>query len=102
MNMNYTRSDLSKGAENQAKARETSNTFAMKDGISQPGRTVPLDRSAKNRMAGGMGSRALQLMNDPAEQDRVNGWMARFGMTNQGMEWNQAKMMGGMPPPPGA
>ena len=53
-------------------------------------------------MAGGMGARAVQLMNDPMEQQRVAGWMASFGMSNQGMEFNQAKMMGGMPPPPGA
>ena len=92
MNMNYTRSDLSKGAENQAKARETSNTFAMKDGISQPERTVPLDRSAKNRMAGGMGVRALELMNNPDEANRVNGWMAKLNF------FNQDRMAKGQPP----
>ena len=53
-------------------------------------------------MAGNAGARAMQMMTDPIEQQRVADWMARFGMTNQGMEWNQAKMMGGMPPPPGA
>jgi hypothetical protein len=35
-------------------------------------------------------------MNNPNEQVRVDNWMARFGMTNQGMQWNQAKM--GIPP----
>ena len=92
MNMDYTRSDLSKGAENQAKARETSNTFAMKDGISQPERTIPLDRSSKNRMAGGMGVRALELMNNPDEAKRVNAWMERLNL------FNQDRMAKGQPP----
>lgn len=92
MNMDYTRSDLSKGAENQAKARETSNTFAMKDGISQPGRTVPLDRSSKNRMAGSMGVRALELMNNPDEQRRVGDFMAKLNI------FNQDRMAKGQPP----
>ena len=47
-------------------------------------------------MAGEMGARALELMNNPNEQARVQGWMMKFGLTNQGMQWNQAKM--GVPP----
>ena len=39
-------------------------------------------------------------MNNPNEQARVEGWMSRFGMTNQGMQWNQAKMMMSQPAPP--
>ena len=50
-------------------------------------------------MAGEMGARALELMNNPNEQARVNGWMSRFGLTNQGMQWNQAKMMMSQPAP---
>ena len=102
MNMDYTRSDLMQGNINKNKAQETQNSFAMQDGVSTPQPTTPLDRSAKSRMAGQMGSRALALMQDPVEQRRVGDWMNRFRMSNQGMEWNQAKMMGGMPPPPGA
>ena len=92
MNMDYTRSDLSKGAENQAKSRETSNTFAMKDGVSQPGRTTPLDRSSKNRMAGRMGVRALELLQSPEEQDRVGVFMNKLAM------FNQDRMAKGLPP----
>ena len=51
-------------------------------------------------MAGEMGARALELMNNPNEIARVQGWMAKFGMTNQGMQWNQAKMMMSQPAPP--
>ena len=92
MNMDYTRSDLAKGAENQAKSRETSNTFAMKDGVSQPERTTPLDRSSKNRMAGRMGVRALELMENPDEQRRVGEFMNRLAM------FNQDRMAKGLPP----
>ena len=42
-------------------------------------------------MAGGVGARAMQLMSDPQEKARVDGWMASFGLSNQGMEFNQAK-----------
>ena len=100
MNMNYTSESLSQGRINQQKAKETPNSFAMQDGVSAVEKTAPLDRTAQDRMAGGMGARAMQMLNDPAEQERVAGWMASFGMSNQGMEWNQAKMGGGMPPPP--
>ena len=92
MNMEYTSTDLSKGSENVRKARETSNTFAMKDGVSQPGRTVPLDRSAKSRMAGAVGVRALELMNNPDEQRRVGDFMNRLAM------FNQDRMAKGLPP----
>lgn len=102
MNMNYTPETLRQGQVNTRKAKETQNSFATQDGASAVNETAPLDKTAQDRMAGGMGARAIQMMNDPMEQQRVQGWMASFGMSNQGMQWNQAKMMGGMPPPPGA
>ena len=102
MKMNYTSESLSQGRINQQKAKETPNSFAMQDGVSAVEKTAPLDRTSQDRMAGGMGARAMQMINDPQEQARVDGWMAAFGMSNQGMEFNRAKMMGGMPPPPGA
>ena len=51
-------------------------------------------------MAGQVGARALAMMNNPEEQMRTQGWMAKFGMSNQGMQWNQAKMMMSQPAPP--
>ena len=102
MRMNYTPELIKMGRVNTRKSKETPNSFAMQDGASAVQETAPLDRTSQDRMAGGMGARAMKLMNDPAEQDRVNGWMEAFGLSNQGMEFNQAKMNGGMPPPPGA
>ena len=100
MQMNYTPESIKMGRVNTQKSKETPNSFAMQDGASAVKETAPLDQTSQDRMAGGMGARAMQMMNDPAEQERVAGWMAAFGMSNQGMEFNQAKMMGGMPPPP--
>ena len=102
MRMNYTPESIKMGRVNTQKSKETPNSFAIQDGASAVQETAPLDQTSQDRMAGGMGARAMQMMNDPAEQERVAGWMAAFGMSNQGMEFNQAKMMGGMPPPPGA
>ena len=100
MRMNYTPESIKMGRVNTQKSKETPNSFAVQDGASAVQETAPLDRTSQDRMAGGMGARAMQLMNDPQEKARVDGWMASFGLSNQGMEFNQAKMMGGMPPPP--
>ena len=102
MQMNYTPESIKMGRVNTQKSKETPNSFATQDGASAVQETAPLDRTAQDRFAGGQGARAARLMNDPQEKARVDGWMAMFGMSNQGMEFNQAKMMGGMPPPPGA
>ena len=102
MRMNYTPESIKMGRVNTQKSKETPNSFAMQDGASAVQETAPLDRTAEDRFAGGGGARAARLMNDPQERARVDNWMAMFGMTNQGMDFNQAKMMGGAPPPPGA
>ena len=93
--MNFSKEAIQQGQANQAASSETAETFATIDGAAQPREGVELSKG-NSRMAGEMGARALELMNNPNEQSRVEGWMARFGMTNQGMEWNQAKM--GIPP----
>ena len=102
MRMNYTPESLRQGQVNTQKAKETQNSFAMQDGVSTVKETAPLDKTAQDRMAGGMGARAMQMLNDPEEKKRVDGWMAAFGLSNQGAEFNQAKMMGGQLQPPGA
>ena len=82
MRMNYTPESIKMGRVNTRKAKETPNSFAMQDGASAVQETAPLDRTSQDRMAGGMGARAMQMMNDPIEQQRVAGWMASFGMSN--------------------
>jgi hypothetical protein len=48
-------------------------------------------------MAGQMGHRIMEYMNDPAEQARTDSWMSMFGLSNEGMQFNQAKINGGTP-----
>ena len=93
--MEFSKESIQQGRANQDASVETPETFATIEGASQPRGGTELSK-ANSRMAGEMGARALELMNNPNEQVRVQNWMSRFGMTNQGMQWNQAKM--GVPP----
>ena len=96
--MNFHKSDIQQGRLNAQASQETPGTFGEVNGADQASSSRDLARSPQ-RMAGQMGARAMALMSDPNEQQRTHQWMQQFGMSNQGMEWNQAKMMGGMPPP---
>ena len=93
--MKFSKEAIQQGRANQDASAETPETFATIDGATQPREGVELSKG-NSRMAGEMGARALELMNNPNEQNRVQGWMMKFGLTNQGMQWNQAKM--GLPP----
>ena len=96
MKMNYNKEGVMQGRANQMKAKETPNTFATQDSASVVKGTAKLDRNT--RMAGQEGERLMAMMNDPIEAERTKKWMNMFGLSNQGSEFNQAKMMGGMPP----
>ena len=93
--MEFSKESIQQGQANRSASVETPETFSTIEGASQPRGGTELSKK-NSRMAGEMGARALELMNNPDEQVRVDNWMARFGMTNQGMQWNQAKM--GIPP----
>jgi len=93
--MEFSKESIQQGRANQDASVETPETFATIEGASRSRGGTELSK-ANSRMAGEMGARALELMNNPNEQVRVDNWMGRFGMTNQGMQWNQAKM--GIPP----
>ena len=83
--MNLSPQDIRQGTQKKREMEET-----------------PLDFHApKKRMAGEMGEFALRMMRDPVAIQQNKMWMDAFGMSNQGMQWNQAKMMmmgGGQPP----
>lgn len=93
--MNFNPRDLQNGRLNQQKARETPGSFASTNGTTEVNPTGDLSKSNR-RMAGQVGSRALELMSNPEEQRRTGNWMQMFGTSNQGMQWNAAKM--GLPP----
>ena len=93
--MSFNPKDLQNGRLNQQKARETPGSFASTNGTTEVNPTGDLSKSNR-RMAGEVGSRAMDLMNDPQEQKRTANWMQLFGTSNQGAQWNAAKM--GVPP----
>ena len=90
--MNYDRADIMNGVANQRQAQETPNSFATEQGVVKPEQNNRLDVSSE-RMAGQEGARFVRMMLDPAERARTQRWMSAFGMSNQGFEFNQAKMM---------
>lgn len=96
--MDYSnRQTIQQGRQNQIEANETPASFTMENGVVRSEDTGDLAfRARPNRMAGEVGARALELMNDPSEFDRTQAWMGAFAQSNQGAEWNIAKMNGGM------
>lgn len=95
----FSAENMRQGRENQMASQETPESFGSIDGASAPRPTGDLDQGS-SRMAGKMGARALTMINNPVEQQRTMNWMQKFGMSNQGMQWNQAKMMMMQPPAP--
>ena len=98
MNFNYQPNDIAAGMVHKSKQEETPNVFAEMDGAARVSPSANLDQKAQ-RMAGPVGARALELATNPEEQARTATWMQSFGLSNQGMEFNQARMMQMAPPP---
>ena len=94
MKFDYSASAVAQGRLNQAKAKDNPNTFATESGADNVTQTSRLDKP-KQRMAGQMGERLLEYLNNPAEQQRTDQWMQRFSLSNEGQQFNQAKMGGG-------
>ena len=92
MSINYDRQTLVEGNRLQKQAEERPTTFAEYNGAVEPQPTGDLELSSQTRMAGQKGARAVELMNNPNAQYEVDQWMASFGQSNQGAEFNQAKM----------
>ena len=88
--MNYSPQDISQGLNLKRQAEETPSNFGILDGAAE---RPSGEGFAKSRMAGAGGERAMQMMNDPNEQKRTMNWMERFGLSNEGMQFNQARMM---------
>ena len=76
--MEFSRETLIQGVRNQEASAETPDSFATSDGAAIPRNTSPLD-----------------ICRAPAGALQIS--VARFGMSNQGMEFNQAKMMMSQP-----
>ena len=97
--MEFARENIAQGRLNQQQSQETPESFGTIDGATVERGSMDL-ATGNQRMAGQQGARAVALMNNPDEAMRTEGWMHMFGMSNQGMQWNQAKMMMAQPAPP--
>jgi len=95
MDFNYSDSNVQQGRENQNRARQTPSTFSTQSGAEEVRQQTRLDKP-QQRMAGQVGNRVLEYFNDPEEQARTDNWMQMFELSNEGMQFNQAKM-GGAP-----
>ena len=94
--MNYSPEDIRNGQQIKIQANETPSSFASMDGAAQMGESKTFGTSRK---AGEVGQRALDMMNNPVEIKRTQNWMSQFGMSNEGMQFNQARMMMSNPQP---
>ena len=77
--MEFSKESIQQGQANRSASVETPETFATIEGASQPRGGTELSKR-NSRMAGEMGARALELMNNPNEQARVLRWMAQYNM----------------------
>ena len=94
--MNYSSEDIKQGLSLKRQAMETPSNFGLLGGSVER----PSDEGfGKSRMAGPVGNRAMQMMNDPNEKARTDDWMNLFGLSNQGSEGIQARMMMENPQP---
>ena len=86
--MNYSPQDLQQGMALRQKAQQTPENFGTMDGA--------LDPQSGKRMAG---DRMQELMVNPQEAARTKMWNDRFLYSNEGMQFNQARMMMANPQP---
>ena len=92
--MKFASQDILNGQRNEEKQKENPNSFGELNGSAVVNPDGQM--KTKSRMAGQQGQRAMEMMTNPEEQQRTASWMKMFGLSNQGAEWNQAKM--GLPP----
>ena len=95
MNFDYTDAGVAQGRANQDRAKENPNTFATDSGVDSVKQVTSLDKP-KQRMAGQMGNRIMEYLQNPEEKERTDSWMEMFELSNEGKKFNEAKM-GGAP-----
>ena len=93
MDLTYDRSTILNGNRIRRQAEERPPTFAEYNGATDAVPASNLDVKYTNRMAGPAGLRALELMNNPEAMQATNDWMGMFSQSNQGMEFNEARMV---------
>jgi hypothetical protein len=92
---NYDPKTIQHGNRMRDELKQTPASFATDSGVAKISADRPLRTTSKTRMAGPMGQRAMELMTDPAAAQATGKWMELFAQSNEGMQFNQAKMMMG-------
>ena len=98
MNNEFDRNSILQGNRLRRENAEKPVTFAYYNGEVEPIPSKSLQassalRGTRQRFAGPGGGFAMKLMNDPEQAQATKDWMEMFGESNQGYEFNQAKMM---------
>ena len=90
--MSFNPEQVKQGNLIKKQLEETPRNFATEGGASFSKPAQDLDKTSSTRMAGPGGAFAMQLMQDPQLAERVETWNQQFAQSNQGMEFNQAKI----------
>lgn len=90
--MSFNPEQIKQGNLIKKQLEETPHNFATEGGAAFSKPAGNLDKTSSTRMAGPGGAFAMDMMNDPELQQRVATWNQQFAQSNQGMEFNQAKM----------
>ena len=75
---------------------ETPRNFATEGGAAFSKPTGDLAKQSQQRMAGPMGAFAMEAQNNPDLQIHLAKWGEMFNQSNQGSQFNQAKMQAAM------
>ena len=95
MNFDYSDANVVQGRANQDMAKEQPSTFATDSGADNVRQVTQLDKP-KQRMRGRWAA-SFRMPTNPDEKERTDSWMSMFELSNEGQQFNQAKM-GGAPP----
>ena len=82
------------GNADKRKLEENPTVGFTASGASSPEPTAMLGKDP-NRMAGPGGAFAFKMMQDPQFAQQIGGWNQMFAQSNQGLEFNQAKIQMG-------
>lgn len=91
--MQYDSAQIRQGQAAKKKAEETPTSFATEGGSSFSLPSGSLDQKNATRFAGPGGAYAQALINNPELAIKTQQWGQQFMQSNQGMQFNQAKMM---------
>lgn len=100
MRFEYGTGNVAQGRQVQQRQQETPATFGRENSADVFNNAPQMDKP-RNRMAGQRGERLLSYLTDMKEQQRTNEWNNAFSQSNEGVQFNMAKMNGGMPPEEG-